>query len=589
MGSISAPPQRPAARGRRRARLGRRAERHRTRRHRPRHRRHEAGRLCAARSEPRHRHGQRAWRADPDLFQVSVTMTRAAFRSSLSTSSCRRRRRRSRARRSIHREATDARRSRLAACAGFFHARDGAVSIMVAAFGVCLIASLALAVDVASVYLQKRRGSGRARPRSARRGAFARLGGTGRAREPQRRTGWLRRRSLTVMLGRYDADAKKPADATLRRRRRAGQRGETRDAAQRRRSCSARRCLRPATFPSRPPRRRPTRASPPSRSARGCLSVNGGLANAVLSKLLGAEISLTAMDYNALASAQVDMPDLLNALAPHVGVQAGTYDSVLATNPKIGDFGRAIGDVAGVGCRGALRAVPRRGPRFIAVRRHAPVALLRPLRQPGARPDDRPFGARLGARPAARRRGDRERPPSGRHRSRRSGSGPSRPQRVGRDRRAAADLAVDGDRRGERHRHDELRRGSVSSLPSEALSGSRRSGFRSRSTSPRAARRSPRRAAAGRRRPTRTRLSRSRPPWRRAGSAIRSTSRPGSIPAARRLSAPARWFRPLLASATAFAHVAATNMQPTSVTFSADDIAQRKVKTCRNDADSSRQ
>lgn len=60
-------------------------------------------------------------------------------------------------------------------------------------------------------------------------------------------------------------------------------------------------------------------------------SVDDGILNAYLGALTGSELKLTALDYNALASAQVDLFALLPALRSRAGLTAATYDEVLAT------------------------------------------------------------------------------------------------------------------------------------------------------------------------------------------------------------------------------------------------------------------
>jgi len=67
------------------------------------------------------------------------------------------------------------------------------------------------------------------------------------------------------------------------------------------------------------------------------LAVNGGLLNAVLGSMLGTTLSLSVMDYQALASAPIDALDFLSALAARANVTAGTYRDVLDSSVKVGD------------------------------------------------------------------------------------------------------------------------------------------------------------------------------------------------------------------------------------------------------------
>ncbi|WOH76378.1 pilus assembly protein TadG-related protein [Bradyrhizobium sp. NDS-1] len=68
------------------------------------------------------------------------------------------------------------------------------------------------------------------------------------------------------------------------------------------------------------------------------LAVNGGLINAVLGSMLGTNLSLTAMDYQALANARIDAFDFLSALATRASVTGPTYDNVLTGNIKMADL-----------------------------------------------------------------------------------------------------------------------------------------------------------------------------------------------------------------------------------------------------------
>ncbi|QUS41836.1 hypothetical protein RPMA_25570 [Tardiphaga alba] len=67
-------------------------------------------------------------------------------------------------------------------------------------------------------------------------------------------------------------------------------------------------------------------------------SLNGGLLNGVLNALLGTNLSLSVMDYQALLNARIDAFDFLSAIATRVGLTAATYDTVLNSNIKVGDI-----------------------------------------------------------------------------------------------------------------------------------------------------------------------------------------------------------------------------------------------------------
>jgi len=67
-------------------------------------------------------------------------------------------------------------------------------------------------------------------------------------------------------------------------------------------------------------------------------SVQGGLPGALLSQLAGSELSLSAMDYAALASGQVDLLKTAELLRTGAGGQVASFDALLATDialPKL--------------------------------------------------------------------------------------------------------------------------------------------------------------------------------------------------------------------------------------------------------------
>lgn len=71
-------------------------------------------------------------------------------------------------------------------------------------------------------------------------------------------------------------------------------------------------------------------------------SLDGGLANAVLSKLLGTSVSLSVMDYNGLVSARINALSFLDALALELGLSAGTYDQLLGLDASAGKIAAAL-------------------------------------------------------------------------------------------------------------------------------------------------------------------------------------------------------------------------------------------------------
>ncbi|MBZ9804392.1 pilus assembly protein TadG-related protein [Mesorhizobium sp. ES1-6] len=79
------------------------------------------------------------------------------------------------------------------------------------------------------------------------------------------------------------------------------------------------------------------------------LSVNGGILNALLSGLLGGNISLSVMDYNGLVSADVSVLSFISALGTQLNITAGTYSDVLASKATVGQIATAMANVPGLG------------------------------------------------------------------------------------------------------------------------------------------------------------------------------------------------------------------------------------------------
>lgn len=79
------------------------------------------------------------------------------------------------------------------------------------------------------------------------------------------------------------------------------------------------------------------------------LSVNGGILNALLSGLLGGNISLSVMDYNGLISADVSVLSFIDGLATQLSLTGVTYSDVLASNATVGQIATAMANVPGLG------------------------------------------------------------------------------------------------------------------------------------------------------------------------------------------------------------------------------------------------
>lgn len=76
-------------------------------------------------------------------------------------------------------------------------------------------------------------------------------------------------------------------------------------------------------------------------------SLNGGVLNAVLGGLLGTELSLSLLDYNAIADVDISLLDFLDALAGEVDLEVGTYSELLDADISLGAIAAAIASASG--------------------------------------------------------------------------------------------------------------------------------------------------------------------------------------------------------------------------------------------------
>ncbi len=72
------------------------------------------------------------------------------------------------------------------------------------------------------------------------------------------------------------------------------------------------------------------------------ISLDGGIANVLLGGLLGSGVSLTAMDYNALAALDVDLFSFSQALSTALDLDVATYGEALAAEATFGDVLSAL-------------------------------------------------------------------------------------------------------------------------------------------------------------------------------------------------------------------------------------------------------
>ncbi|MES2859938.1 MAG: TadG family pilus assembly protein [Pseudomonadota bacterium] len=75
--------------------------------------------------------------------------------------------------------------------------------------------------------------------------------------------------------------------------------------------------------------------------------LDGGVANQLLSGLTGSSVSLSAIDYSALADAKVNLLGFSDALAMELGVEAGDYETLLTRQVDAGRALRVLRDLAG--------------------------------------------------------------------------------------------------------------------------------------------------------------------------------------------------------------------------------------------------
>ncbi|MBN9320466.1 MAG: hypothetical protein J0I28_12335 [Caulobacterales bacterium] len=78
-------------------------------------------------------------------------------------------------------------------------------------------------------------------------------------------------------------------------------------------------------------------------------SLNGGIANALISALLGGQVNLTVMDYNGLANANVDLLAYVKALRTRANLGLGSFDSALDADVALPTALAALGDVLSAG------------------------------------------------------------------------------------------------------------------------------------------------------------------------------------------------------------------------------------------------
>jgi uncharacterized membrane protein len=221
-------------------------------------------------------------------------------------------------------------------------AEEGAVAVMLALFLTVCVSLSALAVDLGSLYLERRTVQG-----AADLAALAAASDLERAEQAARAmlqaNGFGEIRTLSVVKGRYEADPAVLPDARFI----AGKEPYNAvrlDVALGGQLYFARSFMESPQISVSAIGTADAQAvfSIGSRLA----SIQGGLANALLGGLLGGSVSLSAMDYNALLDANVSLADFLSELATEVGVTAGSFSDVLDSTASVGNVLRAAAQAA---------------------------------------------------------------------------------------------------------------------------------------------------------------------------------------------------------------------------------------------------
>lgn len=227
----------------------------------------------------------------------------------------------------------------------------GGAGVLVAAVLPVLIGAGALAVDLGSVQLETRRLQGIA-DAAAIDAAVDPVNAQTRAEQSLARSGWPRAATVQAQAGTYSQSSSTGVGVRFS----AG--GAAPDAvrvtvASQSPTFLARIFGQTNVAISRTATAKRQRAAAFSIGSR-LASLNNGLLNAYLGALTGSNVSLSVMDYNALASADVDLFAFLSAVRTRAGVDAGTYADVLNTQVTGPQALSALADALGAGTAGAL-------------------------------------------------------------------------------------------------------------------------------------------------------------------------------------------------------------------------------------------
>jgi len=225
----------------------------------------------------------------------------------------------------------------------FLRDQRGAASVLVALSGGAVLAFAAVAVDLGSIFLQSRQLQGMA-DLAAMAAARDLPRAQAAAEATARANGWHGALTVSVVPGAYAADPTKTADTRFTPG------ASPANAVQVTLHSEAN------LFFGRAILGRDT--TPISRTATAAradmaafslgsrlASLNGGVANALLSALTGSSVNLSVMDYEALVDADVKLFDYVDALRTHLQLEGASYDRVLSTELTTGAALSILGQV----------------------------------------------------------------------------------------------------------------------------------------------------------------------------------------------------------------------------------------------------
>lgn len=224
-------------------------------------------------------------------------------------------------------------------------ARDqrGGVSMIVALGAAMLLASAALAIDLGSIYLESRKLQG-----VADLAALAAANDIDRARTAAEATvaanGLGSNVTVDLELGTYSPDASIPAAQRFKVTSVSPTAARVRLRSQAKLAFGSFIMGKPNVAISRVGAAAQTQLASFSIGSR-LASLNGGVANALLSGLTGSKVNLSVMDYNALAAADVDLLRYVPALATRLNLKAATFDQVLDSDVSAPVALTALADV----------------------------------------------------------------------------------------------------------------------------------------------------------------------------------------------------------------------------------------------------